>query len=81
MSLYIIEYDLRHQRDYVTLTAELKKFNATRILKSLWCFPRINTTAVALRDHFMKFIDSDDGLIVAGVTDWATIRTEASPPN
>lgn len=80
MALYFLEYDLRKQRDYAALTAELKRFNATRILKSLWCFHSNNTTAVALRDHFRKFIDADDGLIVAGITDWATIRTEASPP-
>jgi hypothetical protein len=80
MALYMIEYDLRKHRDYATLTAELKKFAATRILESLWCFNRINTSAVALRDHFKKFIDLDDGLIVAVVTDWATTRTLASPP-
>lgn len=80
MALYFIEYDLRKQRDYSTLTAELKRFSATRILKSLWCFPRVNTSATGLRDHFMKFIDTDDGLIVAEVTDWATIRTLATPP-
>lgn len=80
MALYILEYDLRKQRDYATLTAELKRLNATRILKSLWCLNINNTTAVALRDHFMKFIDADDGLIVAGITDWATIRTDANPP-
>ena len=81
MSLFFLEYDLRKQRDYQKLYDELKSFDAVRILKSLWCFKRINITSVGLRDHFKQFIDSDDGLIVAEVNDWATINTEGNPNN
>ncbi|MFA6052336.1 MAG: hypothetical protein WC762_07075 [Methylobacter sp.] len=75
MALYFLEYDLRKQRDYKKLYDELANFGAVRILKSLWCFKRLNTTSKDLRDHFKQFIDKDDGLIVAEVNDWASINT------
>jgi len=80
MALYFLEYDLRKQRDYQKLYDELARFDAVRVLKSLWCFKRFNTTSEALRNHFSQFIDVDDGLIVAEGTDnWASIRTEGHP--
>ncbi len=79
MSLYFLSYDLRKQRNYQPLYDELAKFNAKRVLESLWCFKRFNTTAAALRDHFRQFIDQDDGLVVAEVTDWATRNTLGTP--
>jgi len=79
MALYFLSYDLRKTKDYKTLSDEIVKFGAVKILESLWCFKRINTTAEKLRDHFSLFIDKDDGLVVAEVTDWATIRTLGNP--
>lgn len=79
MALFFLSYDLRKQRDYRTLYDELKRFSAARILESHWCFNRVNTTAIDLRDHFNKLIDSDDGLSVAEVTDWGTNNTLGSP--
>lgn len=79
MALYFLEYDLRKQRNYQLLYDELHAFNAVRILKSLWCFNRVNTSAAGLRDYFKGFIDSDDGLVVSEVTDWATFNTEGNP--
>jgi hypothetical protein len=79
MALYFLEYDLRKQRDYKKLNDELVNFGAVRILKSLWCFNRFNTTSKNLREHFKQFIDKDDGLIVAEVSDWASINVESSP--
>ncbi|OGF01589.1 MAG: hypothetical protein A2509_03080 [Candidatus Edwardsbacteria bacterium RIFOXYD12_FULL_50_11] len=79
MALYFLEYDLRKDRDYQKLYDELNKFNAVRILKSLWCFNRINITSEGLRDYFKQFIDSDDGLMVAEVTSWATTNSEGTP--
>ena len=82
MALFTIEYDLRNPgRDYQKLYDELARFGATRVLKSLWAFTRVNTTAIALRDHFRQFIDANDGLIVCQVSDWATYNVIASPPN
>lgn len=81
MALYFLDYDLRKKRDYQTLYDELAKFNAVRVLESSWCFNRINTTAVGLRDYFKNFIDSDDGLCVIQVdTDkWATYKALGTP--
>lgn len=79
MALYTLSYDLRKQRDYQKLYDELKKFNAIRILESIWCFNRFNTSASGLRDHFKQFIDFDDGLLVTEVNDWASYNTLGNP--
>ncbi len=79
MALYFLDYDLRKQRDYQKLYDELGKFNAVRILESLWCFKRFNTDPSGLRDHFKQFIDSDDGLCVSEVVNWATFKALSTP--
>jgi hypothetical protein len=79
MALYFLDYDLRKQRDYQTLYDELEEFNAVRILESLWCFKRPDTTSEELRDHFQKLIDSDDGICVSEVTEWGTYNTLGTP--
>jgi hypothetical protein len=81
MALYILTYDLRKARDYQTLWDEMEKFNAVRILESDWCFRRINTTAAGLRDYFRNFIDLDDGLFVAEMseTQWASVNCRGTP--
>lgn len=87
MALYSLSYDLRNQRDYQTLYDELKKFKAVRVLKSTWCFKRFNTNTEELRNHFVKFIDSDDGLFVAEIPavgtgyEWAGYNLDGSPNN
>lgn len=79
MALYLLEYDLRKQRDYQKLYAELEKFSAKRVLESLWCFNRNNTSTESLRNHFTQFIDNDDGLIVLQATEWASRHTLSTP--
>lgn len=79
MALYFLDYDLRKNRNYDKLTDELKSFGAVRILESLWCFKRLNTSAGGLKDHFKKFIDNDDALCVSEVADWATYNTLGTP--
>lgn len=79
MALFFLDYDLRKQRNYQALYDELARFNAVRMLESSWCFNRINTNAGNLRDHFKKFIDTDDGLVVSEVTNWATYGALKSP--
>ena len=79
MALYFVEYELRNERDYPKLTEELESFNAKRVLNSYWCFNRINTTAENLCNHFKKFIDSDDALMVTEVKDWASIGVLHNP--
>lgn len=85
MALYFLSYDLRGNRDYEKLYNEHEKFNAVRMLESNWCFIRINTTAIKLRDYFITFIDNDDGLVVSevalsnGVNQWGTYGSHESP--
>lgn len=79
MALYFLTYDLRKQKNYQVLYDELKKFNAVRILESTWCFKRINTNSEGLRDYFKNYIDSDDGIIVSEISDWASSRTDGNP--
>lgn len=81
MALYFLEYDLRNQRNYSLIAEELKKFDSVRILESLWCFNRVNTTCENLRNHFSRFIDKDDGIIVSEVINWASINSLAIPTN
>lgn len=79
MALYFLTYDLRKSRNYQSLYDELQNFSAVRILESTWCFNRLNTSAKGLRDYFKQYIDSDDGLIVSEVKDWASRNTDGTP--
>lgn len=80
MALYLLSYDLRKEgRDYQKLYDELKDFNAVRILESVWCFNRFNTNSYGLCNYFRQFIDSNDGIIVTEVSDWATSNTDGNP--
>lgn len=79
MALFFLSYDLRQSRDYQELYDELNGFNAVRILESCWCFHRTNTSPAELCDYFKSFVDSDDGLVVSEVSDWATLKTDGTP--
>ena len=82
MALFFIDYDLRKNKDYQELTDELERIGAIRYLKSSWCVKRDDTvTAATLREHLGKFIDSDDGIMVARVSSWASRKTEKTPNN
>ena len=62
---YIISYDLvAPGRNYQPLWDELAHIGAQRALQSQWAVRRGETTASGLRDHFQKFIDSNDRLLV-----------------
>lgn len=66
---YLIGYDLNKSgQDYTTLIGEIKKLgtwwhclDSTFIIKS-------RSTAVIIRDHLQKFIDSNDDLLVVALT-------------
>ena len=81
MALYFVSYDLRKQRDYQKLFDALESLGAKRMLKSEWCLRHNNTTCVLIRDYLKQFIDSDDGLMVSEVTDWAAIGVSVTPNN
>jgi hypothetical protein len=77
--LYYISYDLRNQKDYKKLYHELAKFKAIKILESLYCFKYQDNKTLYLRDHFKKFIDNDDRLLVIKSENWASFRIVGDP--
>ena len=77
--LYFIIYDLRRERDYQKLYDELNRLKAVQVLESCWCMKIEGVSAVQLRDHFKQFIDSNDGLMVSEVTNWASYKTNGHP--
>lgn len=64
MAYYVVTYDLVKDKDYEKLIGELKEMKAERVALSVWLLERYQTTAFGLRNHFKKFIDGDDKLIV-----------------
>ena len=87
MNLYLLSYDLCNEKDYQKLYTELSYYKAISVLESVWCLKRSNTNAEELRDHFRKFIDNNDRLFVAEITDsnrfdqWASYRALGNPNN
>ncbi len=80
MALYFLSYDLRKVRSYQPLYDELERFGGVRALESVWCFQHTGSNCVALRDHFVQFVDLDDGLIVIETSSWAGTRLNAQLP-
>lgn len=79
---YLIGYDLNKSgQDYTKLIDEIKKLgtwwhclDSTFIIKS-------SSTAVIIRDHLKKYIDSNDELLVVALTGegaWTGFSTECS---
>ena len=79
MALYFVNYDLRKQRDYEILYAELEVFNGKRLLESVWCLKKNGTSVQELLDHFKNFIDANDGLAVSKCEDWSAWNELANP--
>jgi hypothetical protein len=70
MALYLISYDLnKPEKDYPKLWEALKEIGAKKVLYSQWAVSRVNTTSAGLRDYIWKFMDSNDRLLVADITD------------
>lgn len=82
MKSYMIGYDLNKSgQDYTKLTEEIKKLgNWWHCLDSTWIV-KSDSTAVEIRDHLKKFIDSNDELLVArlsGEGAWTGFNTNCS---
>ena len=68
MNKYLISYDLdKPGQDYSKLISELERLGGIKILYSEWIL-RNEASAVQLRDHLRSFIDSNDMLLVVGLT-------------
>jgi hypothetical protein len=65
---YLISYDLdKPGQNYDGLIARLKALGAIKILYSEWLL-RTGATAVEIRDDLVRFVDSNDLLLVVGLT-------------
>ena len=80
MKVFCVSYDLRKSRDYQRIQEELNRLKGIQVLESVWTVKLSDDVASAsLRDHLQKFIDSDNGLFVAQITGWATIKPNNAP--
>jgi hypothetical protein len=71
MKKYLVSYDLNNppkQPDYHPLIARIRDYwDGEKVLYSEW-FVRTGANAVTIRDDLARFVDSNDGLIVLGLT-------------
>ena len=75
MKLFWIGYDLQSPgKDYRRLNDELIALGARKILYSDWVL-RSSFTATQLRDVLQAYIDHNDWLMVAEVSNWASYNT------
>ncbi len=71
MAPYLISYDLnRPGQNYEPLYRELERLGAQRVLLSAWVL-RSNSTPKQLADHLLRYIDSNDRLIVVDASSGA----------
>jgi hypothetical protein len=79
MSVYTVNYDLRQPgRNYQPLWDRLGQWGGVRALESLWI---VNTTtsAEALRDDLRRYMDANDGILVASIGDqWASFNVNSA---
>ena len=68
MKKYRVGYDLdKPGQDYHPLIKRLRSLGAQRALESDWVL-RSTASAVEIRDDLMRFIDSNDRLLVTALT-------------
>lgn len=63
MAYFLITYDLNKNQDYQRLIDEIDKFDTGKAALSAY-FLAANNSAIEIKNHFTKFVDSDDILIV-----------------
>lgn len=83
MKLHIVSYDLNTPgQNYDRLIKRLTEIGAKRILFSQWML-KSGLNAAELRDDLARYIDPNDKLLVADVTNaplaWTTLRVEIKP--
>lgn len=66
MKIFVVNYDLRHARNYDTLYRRLESLGGKRVLESMWTLKLSDTnTCAGLRDDLLEYMDSDDGMLVS----------------
>jgi CRISPR/Cas system-associated endoribonuclease Cas2 len=64
MALFCVSYDLMNKKDYKSLWDEMERLGAHKALESVYLVSLTNDDAKTVRDHLLKFIDTDDKLLV-----------------
>ncbi|EPA98756.1 hypothetical protein [Pseudomonas sp. G5(2012)] len=81
MKLYQISYDLRKQRDYLSLYQRIKAYGTwCHALESTWLIVT-NQSSVEVRDNLQMALDKDDGLLVTrlqGEGAWVGLSQEVT---
>lgn len=81
MKTYIINYDLRQQRNYQVFYDAIQTHTRwAHVLVSTWAIES-NKTAAQIRDELSQHIGHDDGLIVAsasGEVAWVGLKSSVS---
>lgn len=65
MAVFLISYDLIKGKDYDKILTEIKKYPYCQVLLSQYAVAvDSSATAASIRNHFTKFLDNDDYLVV-----------------
>ncbi|XHE12381.1 hypothetical protein PCC82_11330 [Agrobacterium deltaense] len=73
MKWYLISYDVKLGSDYSGLLGFMKRWNATRVLESLWIAAH-TADAITVRDTLRNVVPPVNGLVVVEIkndADWA----------
>lgn len=86
MAYFSVTYQLNDDKDYPKLWDEFKRLGAVKVQNSQY-FVDLNNTTTEVKDHFARFVDDDDMLMVvkfttrptftkakAGTNDWLNSR-------
>lgn len=80
MNCYIISYDLRNGGNYTSLHSAIKEYGTwAKITESTWAVVSRNSSAEAIRDNLLSFMDNDDRLFViksGGEAAWKGVITK-----
>ncbi len=75
---YMVSYDQHHDRNYQPVWDQLRRWNAKRVLESVW-FVESHLTAGQIRDQLQQTTRNEDSLVVVQLSpnaNWATYRAQ-----
>lgn len=80
MKIFVVNYDLRNERDYNSLYNRLNDLGGKRVLESMWTLKLDDKyTCKGICDDLRRYIDSDDGIFVADMKSFAWANEDNKP--
>lgn len=79
MKIFVVNYDLRNERDYNSLYNRLNNLGGKRVLESMWTLKLDEKyTCTEIRDDLRRYMDSDDGIYVAHINSsaWGSVDNQ-----